>query len=79
MLLPIVPEEEPLASLLDILLATARQDVAHFRLHLTQVHLKHFITSGFGGGRRKRHFQKYLNMFALSPAFLLRDTLSTTG
>ena len=27
----------------------------------------------------KRHFQKYLNCFALSPAFLLRDTLSTTG
>ena len=48
MLLPIVPEEEPLASLLNILLATARQDVAHLRLHLTQVHLKHFITSGFG-------------------------------
>ena len=51
MLLPIVPEEEPLASLLDILLAAACQDVAHLRLHLTQVHLRHFITSGFGGGR----------------------------
>ena len=51
MLLPIVPEEEPLASLLDILLATARQDVAHLRLHLTQVHLRHFTTSGFRGGR----------------------------
>ena len=76
MLLPIMPEEEPLASLLDILLATARQDVAHFRLHLTQVHLKHFITSGFGV---EEAFQKYLNIFALSPAFLLRDTLSTTG
>ena len=51
MVVPIVPEEEPLASLLDILLATARQDVAHLRFHLTQVHLRHFITSGFGDGR----------------------------
>ena len=51
MLLPIVPEEEPLASLLDILLATACQDVAHLRLHLTQVYLRHFILLVFGGGR----------------------------
>ena len=51
MLLPIVPEEEPLASLLDILLAAACQDVAHLCFHLTQVHLRHFITSGFGDGR----------------------------
>ena len=76
MLLPIVPEEEPLASLLDILLATACQDVAHLRLHLTQVHLKHFITTCFGV---EEALQKYLNIFARSPAFLLRDTLSTTG
>ena len=76
MVVPIVPEEEPLASLLNILLATARQDVAHLRLHLTQAHLKHFITSGFGV---EEAFQKYLNCIILSPAFLLRDTLSTTG
>ena len=51
MLLPIVPEEEPLASLLDILLAAACQYVAHLRLHLTQVYLRHFILLVFGGGR----------------------------
>ena len=68
MVVPIVPEEEPLASLLNILLATARQDVAHLRLHLTQAHLKHFITSGFGGGRGISEIFKYFCPFTCIPA-----------
>ena len=68
MVVPIVPEEEPLASLLNILLATARQDVAHLRLHLTQAHLKHFITSGFGGGRGISEIFKLYYSFTCIPA-----------
>ena len=68
MLVPIVPEEEPLASLLNILLATACQDVTHLRLHLTQVHLRHFIMSGFGGGRGISEIFKYFCPFTCIPA-----------
>ena len=36
---PVVPEEEPLAGFFNVLLSASRQDLAHFCLHLAQVHL----------------------------------------
>ena len=40
---PVVPEKEPLAGFFNVLLSAPRQDLAHFCLHLAQVHLHHML------------------------------------